>query len=74
MFEQFLLCMYFILFILWQSEEDEFEHFQDEEEFENFDKEKGSSSKVKGAEKLPDLQMAKVWFAKLVLFAVTFSN
>lgn len=44
-----------------QSEDDEFEHLQDEEEFENFDKEKGSTTKVKGGEKLPDLQMAKVW-------------
>ncbi|KAK7110083.1 PAT complex subunit CCDC47-like isoform X2 [Littorina saxatilis] len=43
-----------------ESEDDEFEHLQDEEEFENFDKEKGSSPKTKGGEKLPDLQMAKV--------------
>jgi hypothetical protein len=42
-----------------QAEDDEFEHFQDDEEFENFDKEKGGG-KVKGGEKLPDLQIAKV--------------
>lgn len=40
--------------------DDEFEHLQDEEEFENFDKEKGSTVKGKGSDKLPDLQMAKV--------------
>ncbi|KAK6166011.1 hypothetical protein SNE40_022804 [Patella caerulea] len=43
-----------------ESEDDEFEHLQDEEEFEGFDKERGSSPKSKGSEKLPDLEIAKV--------------
>ena len=44
---------------MFQDEEDEFEHLQDDEEFEGFDN-THQSKPSKGQDKQPDLKVAKV--------------
>jgi len=53
------------IYLIFQDDESEFDHFQDEEEFEGFDSERvGSSGKMDDKE-APKITITKVWKKKL---------
>lgn len=59
LFQKRLFCIKFYFEYLFQTEDDEFDHFTDDDEFEGFDKETTRPGKGKSHE-VPDLKIAKV--------------